>query len=130
MSLKINNIVKKVLILFGSTLVSDHDLTNGLEQFFDVIPCNKENKIWHIFEKRTIHIILIEVSQNKAIFELLIKVHEKYPDMPIIAIGNKNHSEIAAQAFFVGVWDYFRIPYHRDLLVERARVLASKKESF
>ena len=124
--MKTKNIENKVLILFGSTLISDHDLILRLRRFFDVIPCEKENKILSICKKRTIHIILIEVSLNRAIFELLIKLHEKYPDVTIIAIGNKGQSEIAAQAFCVGVRDYFRIPYHRDLLVERAKALVLK----
>jgi len=128
--LKTKNNKKKVLILFGPTLLSDLELIIRLKQFFDVISCKNENRIWHIFKKRTVHIILIEVSQNRAIFEVLMKLHEKYPDMPIIAIGNKGQSEIAAQAFFVGVWDYFRSPYHRELLVERAKALAYKTKFF
>jgi len=124
--LKTNKIEKKVLILFGSTLLSDYDLIIQLKRFFEVIPCEKENKLLSICKKRTIHIILIEVSYDRSIFDLLLKIHDEYPAIPTIATGNKGYGEIAAQAFFVGVWDYFKIPYHRDLLVERAKALAIK----
>jgi DNA-binding NtrC family response regulator len=104
--------------------VEDEKLKHDLEQDFQVLPCEQSEDLIQKLQQHRIAIILFQINSDKTELEKLQRIFLKNKKLPVIVIGSGKQMELVAQAFQEGAMDFFRIPYQRDLLVERARFLA------
>ncbi len=115
---------KKNLALYGSSFLLDMDLREELLKYFEIYPCDNFEKLQLTLNKFTISIILFQIDNNEKELINLQIVISFYPRIPILVIGDSKQMKIVAQAFELGAKDFFKMPYPRELLVERAKVLA------
>jgi len=120
---------KKNLALYGSSIVLDMDLREELVKNFEVYPCDSFEKLQLTLNKFTISIILFQIDNNEKELINLQFVVSFYPLIPILVIGDSKQMKTVAQAFEFGAKDFFKMPYPRELLVERAKVLARIEKS-
>jgi DNA-binding NtrC family response regulator len=115
---------KKNLILYGSSILSDIDLRDELDKYFKIFPCENFEKLWLTLKEFTVSIVLFQINKKEKELDTLQRFVTFYPLIPIIVIGNSKQMEIVARAFKYGAYDFFKMPYPKQLLVERAKVLA------
>ena len=115
---------KKYLILYGPALVNDRELQIELEKDFVVLSCERYDQLIRILNNKVIAILLFQLNSEQMQLTNLKQILSQYHKLPVIVLGNGGQMEMVAQAFQLGAGDFFRLPYRRDLLVERVKYLA------
>lgn len=114
-------------ILIGPTLEKDFILHAQLGKELVVNFYENMEIFCQSQEKNKPDVAIIEIESKKNQLDSLVRFHDKYPELPIIAIGSGKPKENLIQAFKKGIKDYFKTPYHVNLLVDRVTYLAHSK---
>lgn len=118
----INN-KNQAIAVFGSALVSNHFLMDSLNNNFQVISYQKIDQFVNNYHNIKVSVFLFEIDESDAELKPLSKVIERYSNIPVIALGEGRQQELIAQAFQLGICDFFKAPYKVDLLVEKIKSL-------
>lgn len=118
------NIKKKNLVFFGSSILSDAELRTELLKYFKVFPCEQIDIFYRIAQDTQVHLVLLEIGIDGIELEILRRLIAQYEKIPVIVAGRVKKMDTVAIAFEIGAQDFFRIPYPKELLVERAKMLA------
>ena len=90
----------------------------------NIIVCDDSRKVMDIIESNKIELILLDlIMPNISGEELLIKISEEYPEIPIIIITGVREIEIAVKCMRSSAFDYLIKPVDEDTIissVERA----------
>ena len=112
----------KCILISGSSISKDVQLAHELERIADVLKCSENSEIEKILEKSRIDLILFEIENYKKYkIEIIKKVEHLYPNIKIILITSNRDS--IANGFESGADDAFRMPYKRELIVERVAAI-------
>ena len=120
------NTNKNSLLICSNSILADSILINRLKKDFEIVTCTNVKNLPQLIKRYFSHILLIEIRGNNIDFEIIKKISTQYQELPIIVIGDKKDMNIAAKAFNSGAWDFFRMPYHKDLLIDRVKRLCEK----
>ena len=118
-------IAKRSIVVCGATLLSDPGLAEELGRVFWVVRCHRYEELLQVLKEKSVHVILLEIDSQGDGLEVLRRLKEWYPPIPVLALGGDEPTEMIAQAFKLGARDFFKIPYHRELVVERARAIST-----
>jgi len=122
--MKIQHDQKKYLILYGPSLVNDRELKIELEKDFVVLSCEIYEELIRILNNKLIDFLLFQVNSEEVQVTNLKQILSQNHKLLVIVLGNGKQRDMVAQVFELGAGDFFRLPYRRDLLVERVRFLA------
>lgn len=114
---------QKVVAIYGSSLLSNDQLITALNKEFQVVPCQKVEKLMSNLDKLNVSVLLMEIDEKDVELKLLNKVKARHRNIPIIALGEGRQQELIAKAFQLGIQDFFKAPYKVDLLLEKIRSL-------
>ena len=124
--MKTKNTNKKSLLICGNSILADSNLINQLKNDFLIITCTNVKNLPQLIKRYLSHILLIEIRGDNIDYEIIKKISTQNQEMPIIVVGDKNDMNMTAKAFNFGAWDFFRIPYYKDLLIDRVKSFSQK----
>ena len=116
----------KEIILCGQLLANDSILLSRLREEFQLILCAKAKNIRSAIRNRGQKIVLLEIGEGEVELKLLKKIKCGGKKVPIIALGPGGSRDIVVEAFKYGACDFFKIPYNRELLIERIRAVINQ----
>jgi len=96
-----------------------------LIKYFEVITCENDKILWRTLAYKHVHLVLLEIGPEDTELEILQRIVKFNKELPVIVFGKEKKMETVAEAFEIGAQDFFRIPYKRNLLVERVIYLTS-----
>ena len=114
------------VILYGRTLITDEILKIKLGETFEVNLNNGISSIWQGLDKKDRCVMLLEITEGGDELDQLRYVKCVSPSISIIVLGEDMPKEKVVEAFSLGACDYFKIPYNRELLVERIIAVSRK----
>ncbi len=115
---------KYKVILIGPTLKKDSILHTQLKREVKLYLYENIEFFWQSHGKNAADLALIEINSKKIQLKSIMKFHNKFPEIPIIAIGSGKPKDYLIQAFKFGVKDFFKVPYPVNLLAERVKFFA------
>ena len=120
---------KKLHVIARGMIFRDSDpLIDDLGRAFLIPLCECEAELFKRVQHERIDGILLEIDSHGKELEIVKRLHEQCPRIPVIALGTNLPREIVAQAFRYGARDYFREPCKSGLLIERVEAMAQLME--
>ncbi len=117
--------MKKCILVSGATIAGDEELERQLGSTADVLTNSTNDNVETILKTTKVDLILFEIQFNKqSDVKIIKKVKDQFPELKIIAIDGEQ--KLVAKAFKYGVKDAFKMPYKRNLIVERVKALLKK----
>lgn len=92
----------------------------GLENRLNT--AHKELRDFYTFLDKEIQ-NLLEIGVEGTELDILQKIVKKNQELPVIVVGRITKMDNVAKAFEIGADDFFRIPYFKNLLVEKLKHL-------
>ena len=122
---------KPKLLLCGDRLARDSPLHKLLRKIADVIVFRECEAMRSADELQASDLIIMEFSNDNAERELerLRDVHRLNPAIAIIVIDQGGSRNAVIETFKSGAKDYFKQPYDRNLLAERAEAMLSVQQA-
>lgn len=84
----------------------------------NIIPCSDSLKVYEILEKEEIELILLDLLMpDLSGEEILSRVTERFPEIPIIMVTGINEVDTAVRCMQKGAFDYVLKPVNRERLL-------------
>ena len=110
----------------GYSLSVEKELYEALQNIAVVVKSSEKSQVEAIMVKKSVDLVVIEISQeHPAEVKLIKRMKKQFPDTIIIVIDGDGDWEVIARAFSYGAKDAFRKPYNRTLVVERVQARLS-----
>jgi len=119
---------KSIIIITSKNILLDPILKLELSKQYDLIFCSSIINLIKLINQNKIDLLLIEVHTDGKELKTIKIIHEQFPRLPIIAIGVGKLIENLVQAFQYEIIDFFKLPYNRELLIERINVVTKKSQ--
>jgi DNA-binding response OmpR family regulator len=111
--------------LAGATVTANPALLDALRPHYDVSLVADLSRLDTSSILDCSHVLVLDASGLRASLQLLLQsLLQRRPDLPIVLVDGGLSEHDKADAFSIGVLDYFAAPCHVGLLVERLQVLA------
>ncbi|MCU0613785.1 MAG: sigma-54 dependent transcriptional regulator [Desulfobacterales bacterium] len=96
------------------------DTTLQLSGFNNIITCQDSREVNHILQNKNVELILLDLNMPHVDGETLLdRIHQEYPDIPVIIVTGVVDVDTAVHCMKVGAFDYIVKP------VEEGRLLAT-----
>jgi len=110
---------------YGSVLVVDDDpdvlrFTSLLleKHGYSVVPCSRSGEAMEILKDKKVDVVLTDIVMPELSgIELLKKIHDLYPETPVILMTGYADTDKAIEAIKKGAFDFITKPYKADYLV-------------
>jgi len=117
---------KTTIVLCGETIVSDRQLTQALQRFFEIKFINDAADLIELPPERGEQLILWELPGiGKNQLEQLRRIRQHHPGIKIIVIEGGASTRVAAEILKAGASDIFPKPFDHELLIDRVVALLS-----
>jgi DNA-binding NtrC family response regulator len=96
------------------------DTTLQLSGFNNIITCQDSREVDHILQNKNVEIILLDLNMPHVDGETILdRIHQEYPDIPVIIVTGVVDVDTAVHCMKVGAFDYVVKP------VEEGRLLSA-----
>jgi DNA-binding response OmpR family regulator len=111
--------------LAGPVITANPVLLDALRPHYDVSLVVDPSRLNTASILGCSHVLVLDASGLCVSLQLLLRsLRQRWPDLPIVLVDGGLSEHDKADAFSLGVLDYFAAPCHVDLLAERLQVLA------
>ena len=115
---------KPTVLISGPLISRDEQLLSEIKQIARVFKNTQNHKIESILKKTRVDILLLELlKNNKSGIDIIKKIKKEFPMIQVVLINGNGNRNVIAEGFNDGIKDAFRMPYNRDLIVERINAI-------
>ncbi len=115
---------KPIVLISGSLISRDEQLLSEIKLIAHVYKNAESHKIETILKKTRVDLLLLELlKNNRSGIEIVKKIKKEFPMIQVVLINGNGNRDVIAEGFNDGIKDAFRVPYNRDLIVERINTI-------
>jgi DNA-binding NtrC family response regulator len=84
----------------------------------NIVPCSNSLKVYGILERTEVEVVLLDlVMPELSGEEILPRIAERFPEIPVIMVTGTNEVDIAVRCMQKGAFDYVLKPVNRERLL-------------
>ncbi|MFH0826141.1 MAG: sigma-54 dependent transcriptional regulator [Pseudomonadota bacterium] len=98
------------------------ELSLRSDGFNNIVSCSDSTKVYELLQSREIELMLLDILMPEVSGEeILSKVVEEFPDIPVIMVTGVNEVETAVRCMQKGAFDYVLKPLEKERLLPGVR---------